>query len=248
MYLRFVRLQVKEGAEAKLAEFYRERVIPALAATPGCRFAGLLRPWRGADHQSLTIWDSPSAAESYEDGGLYHRLLRECEPLLSSSTRWRVRLGDDPLATLDPGRREIPPEGYVLAGDGDAGRAGEGRAVYVRMVSIRVDPERQGQFSELYAREVVPALEALDGCRGVFLAAGALTPNSVLSISFWEREEDALRYEMSGEFERLTAKLQDTFAPTYAWKLVLGAGHDTRSVAPKVESYHLVQAQKLGGA
>jgi len=87
MYLRFVRLSVREGEEAKFAKFYRDRVIAELESTPGCRFAGLLRPWRGSEHRSLTIWDSPEAAEAYEKSGLYHRLLRESEAMLDSTTR-----------------------------------------------------------------------------------------------------------------------------------------------------------------
>src|SRR5262249_46972692 len=52
MYLRFVHLQVREGQEAAFTRFYQERAIPALAATEGCLFAGLLAPWRGESHQS----------------------------------------------------------------------------------------------------------------------------------------------------------------------------------------------------
>ena len=105
MYLRFVRLILRESVEAKFAEFYRARVIPALEATDGCLFAGLLTPWRGEAHQSLTLWESPEQARAYEASPLYQRLLREAEPFLSKKTEWRVRLGKDPLATIDPSLR-----------------------------------------------------------------------------------------------------------------------------------------------
>jgi len=246
MYLRFVRLKVREGAEAKLVEVYRERIVPALEKTHGCLFAGLLSPWRGDDYQSLTIWTSAEAAEAYEEGGLYHALLRLVEPMLSGQTRWRLRLSKDPLETADMSRREIPPEGYVVeAGEPDEAIGGEGERLYLRIVSLRVAPDRLAEFTEIYRSSVMPAVRALEGCRGILFAEGALEPGTILSISFWDREESAARYEMSGEFERLTEQLQDTFSPVYSWKVVLGEGGDRRMQAPKVSGYHLVQGSKL---
>lgn len=246
MYLRFVRLLVREGAEAKFDEFYRERVIPALRTTPGCRFAGLLTPWHGEEaHQSLTIWDSPEQAAAYEAGPLFQQLSHESEPLLSARAEWRVRLGTDPLATIDPANRVIPSTGYVVDGGGGAGLPRGGRPVFVRIVSVRVAPERRREFLDLYAQHAVPALRQRPGCRGVFLAEGAEHPDGFLSISLWDREEDAVRYEASGEPERLTERLKATFSRLYDWRLTLGAGGDPRAAAPEVTSYHLVQGQPL---
>ena len=66
MHLRILRLSVREGQEAAFTRFYQERVIPALAATEGCLYAGLLAPWRGEAHQSLTIWASAEHVAAYE--------------------------------------------------------------------------------------------------------------------------------------------------------------------------------------
>jgi heme-degrading monooxygenase HmoA len=247
MYLRFVRLSVREGREAEFVAFYRDRVIPAMKATRGCHYAGLLSPWRGDEYQSLTTWDSAEDAEAYEESGLYHSLLRQAEPMLSGSTRWRLRLAKDPLETADIEKREIPPEGYfVEAGEPDE-TIGELGPVFVRVVTLRVAPDRLEEFTRLYRENVMPALRSLQGCRGVLLAEGAVEAGMIASISFWQREEDATRYEMSGEFERLTEQLQDTFSPVYSWKVVLGDGEgdDRRKQAPKVSGYHIVQGSKL---
>lgn len=247
MYLRFVRLIVREGAEAKFAEFYRERVLPALRSTDGCRFAGLLTPWRAGDaHRSLTIWDSPEQALAYEAGALYPLLLREAEPLLSKRTEWRVRLGKDPLATIDPLNRVIPSEGYLVdAGDTGDGLGG-GESLFVRILSVKVDRDRAREFVELYSSVVIPALQCQAGCRGVLLAEGREQPDGILSISLWDREEDAVRYESSGQPERLTEQLKPMFSPIYDWRLTLADGRDPRDSAPRVETYHLVPAQHPG--
>ena len=99
MFLRIVRLRVKEGQEAAFTSFYQERVIPAMAETDGCLYAGLLAPWRGEGHQSLTIWDSAESAAAYEEKGLYHQLLKEAAPFLSERTEWRIRLATDPMGS-----------------------------------------------------------------------------------------------------------------------------------------------------
>jgi len=246
MYLRFVRLHLRPETEREFSDFYRERVIPALEQTPGCLFAALLRPWRGEAHKSLTLWKSPEHAQAYEEGGLYHRLLREAEPFLSNATVWRVRLAQDPLETSDPSRREIPPEGYEVE-TGDAPGAGDeaDAAIFLRVVSIQVDPDRLQDFVRLYHDEVLPVLRAVPGCRGALLAEGVEHRASFLSITLWDREEDAVRYEISGEFERLTHRLRETFSPVYDWKLRLGEAPAGRARALDVASYHLAAGKRL---
>ncbi|HVS01532.1 MAG TPA: antibiotic biosynthesis monooxygenase [Thermoanaerobaculia bacterium] len=249
MYVRFVRLRVREGEEERFRRYYDERVLPALQATEGCLYAALLRPWRGEDHQSLTIWESAEKARAYEDGGLYHSLLRGAEPMLAASTEWRVRLSDDVEETGDLQRREIPPEGYTLeVGDAPQAVLHEGEPTFVRVVSIHVDPARLDDFVRIYRESVIPVLQGWKGCRGALLVEGARNPGEILSISLWDREEDAVRYELSGEFDRLTYRLKDTFSRVHDWRVSLGTGQRAGVDTPEVESYHLVTARRLGGS
>lgn len=249
MYLRIVQLRVREGQEAGFARFYEERVIPALANADGCLYAGLLAPWRGDAHQSLTIWESDRHAAAYTTGGLFHRLLAEGAPMLTGRDEWRVRPVVDPLETADPGRAEPPSEGWSIeAGDGGDAFDGGGRAFghpFVRIVALRVAAGRLDEFLAIYRGEVMPALRAVDGCRGVLLAE-SWDESRALSISLWRREEDAVRYEMSGEFARLTARLRGTFAALHDWGIRLaGTGPGGR---PQVTSYEVVRGRRLGEA
>lgn len=248
MFLRIVRLQVREAEEAAFTRFYEERVIPALDATAGCVYAGLLAPWRGEAHLSLTIWDSEESARHYEEQGLYHRLLAEAAPHLSESTVWHVRLATDPLETSDPSRREIPSTGYnVETQDGSEAMGGGGHSSFVRILSLRVDPDHLDEFVAIYREKVIPALHAVAGCRGVFLAAGAHDPNGVLSITLWNREEDAVRYELSGISEQLTSQLRATISPVYDWRLTLEAAGSAGAAGSglAVSSYQLVRGRRL---
>lgn len=252
MFLRIIRLRVREADEAAFTRFYENRVMPALETTPGCLYAGLLAPWRGGEaHQSLTIWDSAESAAAYEAKGLYHQLLREAAPFLSERTEWRIRLATDPLETQDPSRREIPSAGYnVDAESGSETLDNDKRSSFVRIVSLRVDPEHVADFIAIYRERVIPALRAVHGCRGVFLAEGAHDPNGVLSITLWNREEDAVRYEMSGLSEQLTGHLRGTISPAYDWRLTLddnGYGGETGGggAGLEVSSYQLVRGRRL---
>ena len=255
MFLRIIRLRVREAEEAAFTRFYEARVMPALEATSGCLYAGLLAPWRGGEaHQSLTIWDSAESARKYEEGGLYHRLLAEAAPFLSERTEWRIRLATDPLETSDPSRREIASAGYnVDAQSGGETLENDKRSSFVRIVSLRVDPDHLRDFVTIYRETVIPALRVVPGCRGVFLAEGAHDPNGVLSITLWNREEDAVRYEMSGISEKLTARLRGTISPVYDWRMTLdgagsaGSGGSDAGGAGglAVSSYRLVRGRRL---
>lgn len=245
MFLRFIHLHVREGQEAAFARFYQERVIAALAGTPGCLYAGLLAPWRGSAHQSLTIWSAPADATAYEESGLYDRLLAEAAPMLTGRAEWRVRLARDPLETLDAERRQPPSEGYRIENPEGTAALDQGeRPPFVRIVLIRVALERLEEFVSIYREEVIPALQAVPGCRGAFLAEGTSRPMEALSITVWDREEDSVRYEMSGVVEQLTGRLAGTFAPVFGWGTRLGGSGG--SSAPEVSTYELVRGSRLG--
>lgn len=249
MFVRFVRLRIRQGQEGAFAEWYGSRVIPALSATQGCVFAGLLTPWRSEDHRSLTIWRSTGAAAAYERSGLYHELLREAEPMLAGGTEWKVRLGKESGGLTDAEIREIPPEGFVIdAGDGAAGRIGKAfDTAFVRFVSIRIDPDRIGEFVSAYSNRILPTLNTQPGFRGGLLAEESSDDGAFLSITLWEREEDAARYEMSGSFAQLVDDVKDTFSPIYAWQSALAGPRDSdpRLGAPRVSSYQLVMGKRL---
>jgi heme-degrading monooxygenase HmoA len=252
MFVRFVPLLVRDGQEAAFAAWYRERIIPALSGVHGCVFAGLLTPWRGEEHRSLTIWRNSGAASAYERSGLYHELLAEAAPMLSSRNEWTVRAGREPNAGTDAQVREIPPEGFLVdAGDGAAGRLGESiDTAFVRIVAARIAPDHIGEFVSAYSNKILPAVRAQPGFRGGLLAEDRNEEGTCLSITLWDREEDATRYEMSGAFAKLVDEVKETFSPIYAWGTELAGGEgrnegDPRLQAVKVSSYQLVLGKRL---
>ena len=67
MFLRFVRMKLKEGAQWSFREYYEERILPALDETEGCLYAALLRPTvdsASRSFDSLTLWESAAHADA----------------------------------------------------------------------------------------------------------------------------------------------------------------------------------------
>jgi heme-degrading monooxygenase HmoA len=268
LFLRFLRLVVREGAEPAFQAFYRGRVIPALSETPGCLFAGLLTPWRSDEHRSLTLWRSAEDACAYEEGGLYQALLRESMPYLSSRTVWRQRASrtgsSESAETIPPRRdrdsaetlapraadlesmREIPPEGYLVTDEAIRERlAASTRPLFVRVVAVHVRREQRAEFDRQYVAQVRPAMVGAPGCVGAFLAESTRDPNQALSISVWDREESATRFEMTAEYERLRRMVRETLSPLAPWQLELGVPSGERAAGEGVASYRLVHGRAL---
>ena len=246
MFLRLVKLGIREGEEAAFTRFYLERAIPVLERADGCTFAGLLAPWRSESHESLTLWSSEDAALAVEKLGDYRELLRETARFLTTPADRALRLAPDPLATLGPPDESLPARGYrIEASEGAERLVRRGGATFVRCVFARVASGRLADFLAIYSEEVLPALRSQPGFRAVLLGESVEDPNGALSMSFWDHEEDAIRYEMSGTFSRLTARARDVLSPIYDWHLTLG-GTGSRSPRPlEVSTYELVRGRRL---
>jgi len=251
MHMRFVRLKIKEEKVWDAQKFYEERVFPQLEQTDGCLFASLLQGTiHGNDYISMTVWTSAEAAGAYEHGGVFDRLLDESDELMQEAEEWVTDLPGAGDAVVFSG---IEPEieAWDVAGTADEQileQVGQGR-VFVRMVAIRLRRGAFDEFERRFEEEVRPTLAATPGCLGAYLVAGAGDKTRVLSVTMWAREEDAVRYGISGEFERLTLRLKDTFSDLYQWSVALSGDPASTPMSSsrglEVEGYQLVVGRKL---
>lgn len=252
MYLRLVHLQVKPDKRIELREFYEERVMPELAETPGCLHAALLE---GMDRThgwiSATFWDTFESAEAYEESGLPERLTEESEGLLDQERQWKVELSENMGVEYESAMRALEVQGFRIeeAGGERDPREGPQPYMYVRIVSVKVDPEKVDEFKRRWDEIVVPELMEVKGCLLTFLAGGIRDRHLLLSVSLWENQQKALKYEVSGRFDDLTRKLKDTFSQDLQWKLALKASGSAAEGTsgqdgPQVGGYEVV----AGGA
>jgi heme-degrading monooxygenase HmoA len=251
MFMRFVRVEVEQEKIPDFRQFYKDRILPALKETDGCLFATLVQQTvRAEDFISLTLWDSPGAAEAYEQSGLFQKLTDEAGPFLSSSVEWKVRLSKK-LAYEYEGKTQGPlVEAFrVKSGDRKSLPDKEQTSrLYVRLVEAKVKQGKTKELEERYRDEILPALQSVEGFRGGFLVEGFQNPGDWISITIWDREEDAIRYELSGIFEELAGKVSDLLSSTHQWRMSLtSSGSEDKAASDDltVTGYQVVTGKKM---
>ncbi len=252
MYMRFVRLKVREGRLGGLRRFYDQRVIPALQETEGCLFSSLLQPTGESDECiSLTLWSSAEHADEYERSGLYDQLLDESDEFLAEASEWRARLAGDREPTVrplqDPQVEAYPVE---LAAEPSGIDPGSSPRLFLRIVAARVEAGRFEELKQRYDQEIKPVLLATPGCRSVFLVEGLKARSRALSVTVWDSEEDAIRYELSGKYDEMVAKVSEFFSGLYQWKLSLTPAREREGIRGRdldVSGYRVVTGRSLQG-
>lgn len=222
MYMRMVHVKLKGDALAKVEHLYNDRIIPALATVPGCRYAGLMQSAQHPDEcSSLTFWDDKESAEAYEKSGLFSILLDETRPFLINSSESRIQLSEDLTLEYVPIPEEPVVTAFPVAAMGSAqGRQREQQgAVWVRLVSLKVRPGKKEEFQRKYEEEVIPALRNVKGCRHVYLTERPDRQDEVISVTSWDSRQDAEAYEKGGLFAELLGRQKSVLSDLYQWKM-----------------------------
>ncbi len=252
MHMRFVHLRVKEGRFHDLRHFYEERVIPAMQAAKGCVFVSLMQPIDNENEfLSVTMWTSRRRAEDYESSGLYDTLLDDSDDFLAEASEWRVHPTGDAVPEVPRLQEPEVEEGPVeIAVEGSRIDAAASPHLFVRIVAVRVQAGRFNELRERYNEVVVPALLETPGCRAVFLVEGIQATQRVLSVTVWDNEEKAVRYEISGAFDKLVSQLSEFFSGLYQWKLSLAQSREREEVSGRdldVSGYRVITGRRLRG-
>jgi quinol monooxygenase YgiN len=224
MFMRLVQVRIKPERRADFLRLYEEVIMPNLQSTPGCLYAGLVQSIRRDDEGiSLTIWDSPRDAEAYEKSGAFQQMIEQSKPFFSDSSEWRMQLSKDLQLEYAPVAHEPVVTSYAHATEAGTGPpvSGHGSFLYLRMVSMRVQPEKTAEFKSIFENEVLPPLRSTAGCLYVYLVDNVEQKDEWLSVTIWNSKADADSYEQSGAFDRLRAKLESTFSSLFQWKVGL---------------------------
>ncbi|NIM15544.1 MAG: hypothetical protein GTO45_26490 [Candidatus Aminicenantes bacterium] len=226
MFMRLLQSKVKPEAVGKLGEFYKTKVIPELQKIKGCMFASLIQdrtqPGTGF---SMTLWQTKEDAEAYEKSGIFKNFMKELEPYLSESSEWKIQLTQDLELTYAPVHEEPIIKSYTAKAQKHMKTAvqPEITRMCTRIVSPKVQKGKIKEFIEIYKREIIPALQATDGCLHAYLMENLQEKEQeeVISITIWESKEKAEQYEKSGEFNQLVEKVKHTFTKLSQWQMSL---------------------------
>jgi quinol monooxygenase YgiN len=252
MILRLVELKVKSEQLLQLQEFYQRDVVPALNATDGCLNATLVQSSSddGAGTSkciSMTLWQDEKFAEHYEKSELYKWLIQRINRYLAESSDWKINLSADLTVNYDEVPEAPVTKKYAVASPGDSASALHG-AFYMRIVSPQVRPGQEGRLKHIYNNEILPVLRTVKGCRYASLVENIHNEGQFLSLTIWNKKDDADKYESSGLFARLRDKVRDTFTEAYQWKIDLEkerSGKVMTSEEMRVDGYRMVAGESF---
>ncbi|MBI4430056.1 MAG: antibiotic biosynthesis monooxygenase [Ignavibacteriales bacterium] len=250
MFMRLVQANAKPSELARLRWFYDDRVVPTLQNTRGCLYACLMQSVRKSDEViSLTLWENQSHATAYEASGLFGMLMDEAKPMLADSTEWRVELSRDLTLEQVPIPQEPTVRAFPIAVMSRDLNSHHPRPpdLFLRIVSVKLKPEKQNEFQTLYLHEIIPTLHDTKGCRHAYLLMPGGQNPEALSITIWETKEAADEYEQSGRFAELVDRVKHTFTDLFQWRMKLD--HHQRETATSdditVDRYYVMAAKRL---
>lgn len=246
MHMRLLHVEVEPDGIQFLRRLYEERIIGALGEQKGCRFAGLMQSIQHPEQcLSLTLWDSPSDADTYEKSGLFLKLLEESKIYLSDTVEYSIKLSEDLQVEYIPVTRDPVVKSYPIAAQSEASgdRQQSADGVWLRIVSLKILPGKMEEFKKLYTDHSIPALRAARGCRHVYLLETEDRGNEVLSVTIWNSREDAEEYEKGGVFEHLLELQKHTLSGLAQWKKEAGGDQPQKSMSTEdvlVEHYTIL--------
>jgi len=86
--------------------------------------------------------------------------------------------------------------------------------MYLRLVTVNVQPDKLEDVREMVNGEVNSILKAQKGFRLHYLLESDENPGEIISATGWESKEVAESYEQSGTYEQLKEKFQQWFTST----------------------------------
>ncbi len=224
MFMRLLQLNIQSRFTRNFKYFYEMTVIPKLKEMPGCKFVALIESGLNDNgFISLTLWDKQDQAENYENGDVFKELNERIKSYLSDSAEWKVQLSENLELEYKPSKEDPVIQKYnvTLQSDSEITQSTEGNLLYVRIVSLIIQKEKEKEFKNIYSSEIIPALLSTKGCLYAYLTQNIENKNSYISITIWDSQKDADYYETSGKFDELVKKVIHTFSDFYRWKLAL---------------------------
>lgn len=89
--------------------------------------------------------------------------------------------------------------------------------MHARVTNVSVQPDKVAETIRIYNENILPAIKAASGNRGVYLLIDAASGKGV-SITFWDSKADGDTYDSSGTYREQVGKVAPFFSapPTLA--------------------------------
>ncbi len=224
MFMRLLHAKIDPTYIKQFKDFYESTVLPQLQEMRGCIFAGLIKGKpENNEFISLTFWERQQDTEDYEKSEVFKNLLKGAKPFFSETNEWKIQLSDKMELEYAPVKQEPDVKKYSveLQKDKDEKIKLQNSGMYIRIVSMKIQPDKLDEFKKIYLEKVIPAFRETEGCRHVFLTESINEKDEFISVTIWDDKAYAENYESSGKFEELVEQTKHTFSQFYLWKMEL---------------------------
>lgn len=113
--------------------------------------------------------------------------------------------------------------------------------MYMRLRQIMVNPDFDMQFQHFYRFTVIPELQNMEGCRLVNLIKSSDQPGEFISLTLWEKQEQAENYVKSNVYKKLSDDIKPFLSQSNEWKIELSENlqleYKPASTPTKVNDY-----------
>lgn len=122
--------------------------------------------------------------------------------------------------------------------------------MYMRLVQVKVKPDRLGEQRRMYDEEVIPVLQKVPGCLFANLIESEHHPGECISMTLWHSREEAEQYERSGTFHELLRRASPFLAESSEWKIHLSEDltlqYEPVPQEPVVKKYEVTASDNAG--
>ncbi|HSD64377.1 MAG TPA: antibiotic biosynthesis monooxygenase [Ignavibacteriaceae bacterium] len=93
--------------------------------------------------------------------------------------------------------------------------------MFMRFVQLNVDSQKIPDFRRVYSEDVIQALQKIPGCRFVGLIESGSDKTEFISMTLWDKQEQAEDYEKKGIYADLLEKIKPFLRNSSEWKIQL---------------------------
>jgi len=251
MYLRLVQRKLKEDSLSVAKNIYDSKAIPIFRKVDGCIFAGLILDETNIGSAiSMTLWTDKEKAETYEKSGIHQQILDVWKNFLEDSAEMKIQLSQDFKLEYKAVQKEpeVKAGEIVTPVENDLDKQDITEHMHLRIVSVNLREDKVKEFENLYESVVIPTLKKQKGCIMAFLTENEDKNNNIISVTIWNRKEDAEAYEKSGKFSELVKQVDHTFTEMTRWKMSLDGKEGKRAATSEemlVSHYDILTGKKV---
>jgi heme-degrading monooxygenase HmoA len=84
--------------------------------------------------------------------------------------------------------------------------------MFIRLTYLSLLPHRKEDVEKIYIDQVIPVVQKQAGNTGIRLLEPTNEDDQYISLTEWDTEDDAQRYEASGTYRTLVDLLKESYA------------------------------------